>query len=216
MGYETLGPLIRRLLPLPINETWRLIELGCGDMPVMPEILIDPHFKDARAVCVDYSGAVIRKLRLNDRTNPSLGGASSLSYEQADGRALTYKNSSFDLVFEKGTLDAMLSDAENGLANAHRICFEAARVLVSGGIFVIVSHVSPTGANGQAMLENSLVPALLGQSASFSWEIGVHFDGAAEETGPFVYVVRKCNRPRTRSVKRGEVQKDVPLHMHAY
>lgn len=86
---------------------------------------------------------------------------------------LAYADSSFDLVIDKGTIDAMLCSS-TGAANAASICAEAARVLCPEGVFVLVSHMSPESDEGASFLSESLLPALHTQSASAAWAVEVH------------------------------------------
>ena len=57
----------------------------------------------------------------------------TVEYEVADARKLPYDDESFELLIEKGTLDAMLSDTKDGAENSRLIVGECARVLASGG-----------------------------------------------------------------------------------
>jgi len=68
--------------------------------------------------------------------------ARSLLVGHMDARALEFQGERFDLVVDKGTLDSILcaDDAEVAAAKA---VSEVARVLVPGGVFVMVSHASP-------------------------------------------------------------------------
>jgi len=51
----------------------------------------------------------------------------------ADARELPFPDETFRLIFEKGTMDAMISDAEVGATNCVRIVTECARTLAAGG-----------------------------------------------------------------------------------
>ena len=56
-----------------------------------------------------------------------------LKYEVGDARKLSYADSSFELILEKGTMDAMLSDSDVGSENCRLIVAECARLLTVGG-----------------------------------------------------------------------------------
>ena len=242
-GYDVLQPLLHSIVPEKFSpDPWSVLEIGCGDRPILPDLVKDPHFECCRAVGVDYSPAIVRQLRQEERSSKrartsSEGITNRVSYAQADARALTYHDESFDLVLDKGTIDAMMCSDAEGFINARSICSEASRVTRPGGAFVIVSHMNPTGENGESFVRESLLPALLGQPAKWAWDIGVHFedngeeqdsaeeagDGKGEEeeeaenSGPFVYVISKIQRRVTRSVKRFRgVPGDIPLKLHAY
>jgi len=216
-GYDTLQPLVHELLPTLLSDQWSALEIGCGDRPLLPDLVADPHFAKCRAICFDYAPTVVRALRHAAREaarkNPALP---VVSYEQADARSLSYSNDSFDIVLDKGTIDAMMCSNTEGVQNAQQICSEAARVVSPGGVIVVVSHMSPTGDEGSVFLSKSLLPALSTRSMKWSWDVGVHFDEASEESGPFVYVVRKTRRRFTRAAFKQNQSLDIPVELHTY
>lgn len=59
-----------------------------------------------------------------------------------DVRKLEFQNERFDLVVDKGTLDSLLCGDDAEVAAAKAVA-EIARVLVSGGVFVMISHAGP-------------------------------------------------------------------------
>ena len=60
---------------------------------------------------------------------------SNVEYKVHDARDLPYSNSSFNVIVDKGTLDAMLSDEEHGKINCIQIVSEASRLLAMDGTF---------------------------------------------------------------------------------
>ena len=213
--YDTLRPLLATLLPKTMGDEWAVLEIGCGDVPLLPKLVEDPHFDGARAIGIDFAPSAVRKVRLRERERRRKQRG-TVAYEQADARSLSFNAMSFDLCLDKGTIDAMMCSDEEGRSNVRSICEEASRVLRPGGAFVIVSHMNPTADEGMCFLQECLFPALLEDSAVFAFEVGVHFDDAAQETGPFVYAVSKIERRMTRSVVRGEIHTDIPLRLHSY
>jgi SAM-dependent methyltransferase len=239
--YETLKPLVNELVPTPCYDQsgWSVLEIGCGDKPLLPDLIQDDNFSDMEsAVAIDYAPALVRQLRLEERerlvalaaeekTSSALSSSSpalplGVKYEQADARALGYATASFDLVLDKGTIDAMMCSEDEGFDNARRICSEAARVLKVGGCFVVVSHMAPLGHEGSAFVNESLMPALRSQpSSSGLFDVGVHFSEDSAEKGPFVYAVKKSARKATRSAKRAktigeDTSAEIPLRLHEY
>ncbi|KAL3815994.1 hypothetical protein ACHAXA_010654 [Cyclostephanos tholiformis] len=154
----------------------RVLEVGCGDRPLgmsLASDLISMHAgmgTDARLLveeitCIDYSDIVVRKLngqRLDGHVcNPS-NDESTLKttdklqpiFRTIDARSLPFLSNTYDLVLEKGTLDAMLSDEEEGLSNCIKIVKEMARVTSDGGAIFIVSHLNANEAKGMSWLED--------------------------------------------------------------
>lgn len=65
-----------------------------------------------------------------------------LSVGVMDVRKLEFQNERFDLIVDKGTLDSILC-ADDAEVSAAKAISEIARTLVSGGVFVMVSHAGP-------------------------------------------------------------------------
>ena len=70
-----------------------------------------------------------------DNTNTSIIDNDDLAvqFQVLDARNLPFKEKYFDLIIDKGTLDAMLSDENQGKRNCIRIISEASRLLANGG-----------------------------------------------------------------------------------
>jgi SAM-dependent methyltransferase len=128
----------------------RILEIGCGDMPLGANLADEMNRLQGetaakatsvidKIVCCDYSEIVIQALKdeqskkKQHEANKKIDGAIKAMYEVEDARKLSYANESFDLVIDKGTLDAMLSDKENGIKNCVEIVTECARVLATNG-----------------------------------------------------------------------------------
>jgi ubiquinone/menaquinone biosynthesis C-methylase UbiE len=90
-----------------------------------------------KMICCDYSPTVIDLCKENQKRDLQFREANQkgieVEYITADARKLPYPDCSFDLVLEKGTLDAMLSDKEDGESNCVLIMTECARVLKERG-----------------------------------------------------------------------------------
>lgn len=154
----------------------RVLEVGCGDTPLGASLatdLISMHADmgiDARALvgeitCIDYSYIVVQKLngQGSDEHESHPSNDASIwnkieklrpNYQAIDARSLPFSSNTYDLVLEKGTLDAMLSDDEEGLSNCIRIVKEMARVTSDGGAILIVSHLNANDPKGMSWLED--------------------------------------------------------------
>lgn len=211
--YTTLKPLLHILFPKPFTRDSSCLEIGCGDRPLLAALMTDPHFLEGTATGCDFAPSVVRSLRKEEREKRELP---RIKYEEQDARDMTYVSNSIDLVLDKGTIDAMICDPECGEDNAWRIVSEMSRVVRPGGCFVIISHMAPSGDEGDAFIRSALFPALLSQPPTALWGVDVHFAESAAETGPFVYVVQKTNRRSTRGSEKGARQMQIPLRLVSY
>jgi SAM-dependent methyltransferase len=82
------------------------------------------------------------------------------SFDSLDARDLPYAQNSYDIVIEKGTLDAMLSDPEEGIRNCIQTVKEMARVTNVGGSILIVSHLNANEDKGMGWLEDVVFSGL--------------------------------------------------------
>jgi SAM-dependent methyltransferase len=201
---------------LTANGPISVLELGCGDVPLGDELSLDlkeiekvkgakPGHIAQRILCTDYSPTCIQILKDNllkqqgettqgDQHNGELK-EQVLQYEVADARQMKHTNESFELILEKGTLDAMLSDIEVGTKNCVAVVSECARILKIGGYLLIVSHLNAHTSSGLEWLDNVVVVGLRAGGGIARWEIEVHGnDGDSESSsspGPAVYIIRK-------------------------
>jgi len=154
----------------------RVLEVGCGDKPLglslasdlismQAEMGIDAKLLLEEVTCIDYSDIVIQRLNgqsLNGKESHLSNDSSTLkkpeiikpTYQAMDARSLPFSSNMYDLILEKGTLDAMLSDEEEGLSNCVKIVKEMARVTSEGGAILIVSHLNANEPKGMAWLED--------------------------------------------------------------
>ncbi|CAJ1970048.1 unnamed protein product [Cylindrotheca closterium] len=186
-----------------------VLEVGCGDVPLGRDLAksiesfesqtgVAPSTIIKQVVCVDYAPSCIATLKKGQQSNR--GNEIKICYEVGDARKLSYKNASFELILEKGTMDAMLSDTDEGVNNCKLIVAEAARLLRTGGFFVIVSHLNAHVQSGLQWLDRIVVPGLRMNCKHTQWEIEVHGNscvvefGESEEEespGPAVYIIHK-------------------------
>jgi hypothetical protein len=111
-----------------------------------------------KVICVDYSESVIQAMKEQDhstnatrksdnedeacKTTMNKSSRIPVIYEVADARKLPYPDQHFQLILEKGTLDAMLSDKDLGKTYCTSIVAECARVLSIGGTWDSVWYLS--------------------------------------------------------------------------
>jgi SAM-dependent methyltransferase len=188
-----------------------ILEIGCGDSPLgagiaeeIKELEESAGWKHSdviqRIVCSDYSSSVIDTLRKGkgEAASSIAGDVGSIpvSFEVIDARKLPYSDGSFDLILEKGVLDAMLSDADTGRDNCMEILSECGRALVYDGFLVIVSHHNPDTLSGKRWLEGILYRGLQ-KVLGANWIAEIHCSSyrdaelAPGGIGPAVYVFQK-------------------------
>ena len=124
----------------------KLLEIGCGDVPILRDLcndMLDLQSKTTgniksiieQIICFDYSEIAIEFLIKDEKgkcDNTKEGHHEQelkVDYKVMDARTLNYQDKEFDLILDKGTLDAMLSDEIEGKENCLKIISEASRVL---------------------------------------------------------------------------------------
>lgn len=119
-----------------------VLEVGCGDVPLGRDLVRGIEKLESatgsaasnilkNVVCVDYAKSVVDALKAEQQKESQK--SVSVLYEVGDARKLVYSDASFDLILEKGTMDAMLSDKSEGVENCKLIVAECARLLTVGG-----------------------------------------------------------------------------------
>ena len=111
----------------------KVLIIGCGNSP-MGEQMYDCGYHDL--LCVDFSPTVIAAMTARAEGRPGL------IYREMDIRRLDLPDGSFDAVIDKGTLDAIMCNAEPEVA-VKEVCDEVARVLGPKGVFLSISLAPP-------------------------------------------------------------------------
>eukprot|EP00536_Pseudo-nitzschia_multiseries_P011704 jgi/Psemu1/260060/estExt_Genewise1Plus.C_4120007 len=225
-----------------------VLEVGCGDAPLGRDLALsiqdygvtteqDPSTIIQKIVCLDYSKNVIETMKDEQQKNQGQSDEKEkgpqVHYEVADARQLSYKNESFEMILEKGTLDAMLSDSNgSGQENCRKIVSECARVLKVGGYIIIISHLNARVESGVRWLNDVVVPGLRA-AGDFEWLVEVHGsdveipsddeDGTGEEEciespGPAVYFIEKVGTIEQVQNSDGSEQSPptIPLKIFSY
>ncbi len=163
----------------PNRRPKRVLEVGCGDMPLGTGLILDllsmqaNSLEEAKSIveevtCIDYSDTVVQRLIEKEKKEHehNTAPADDMQHRSTmftnlrptflalDARSLPFLSDAYDLILEKGTLDAMLSDKENGLTNCIQIVKEMARVTSDGGAILIVSHLNANEEKGVVWLED--------------------------------------------------------------
>ncbi len=146
----------------------KILEIGCGDVPLGRDICNDLlHFQSItggvnakhvveQIICFDYSSTVIDLLvqqeqqqrnELNKKVvekgnNDNNDTDLKVSYDVLDARKLPFQDKEFNLILDKGTLDAMLADKDEGTKNCVQIVCEAGRTLAVGGEWYLIQTIN--------------------------------------------------------------------------
>jgi SAM-dependent methyltransferase len=230
----------------------RILEVGCGDVPIGGALASEFYQLQkntgskassivSQIICTDFSEAVVCQLKsqyvkeskTHDNTFKKaptvVVGDIQLEFAIADARKLDYEDASFDLIVEKGTLDAMMSNSREGQANCVKIVSECARLLTTGGCFVIISHINAHFPPGIEWLEE-VVFAGLNQvvGSEFRFEMEVHGNDELPEdcvldeaippgaTGPAVYVIHKLAFNKWPASDVDAVNSRIPVKFYSY
>jgi precorrin-6B methylase 2 len=206
-SYENLKPL----LEMHISSSDSVLEIGCGDSPLVTGMLSGGHSGKLHAI--DFSESIIRKV-IDDQTKTGVS-SSKIDYLEMDARKLTYESDSWDAVIDKGTLDAMLCDKKTGLTNAKELISEACRVLQkSSGVLVFISHIQVETVEFDDWMQNCVLP-VLDDHRSYLWTVEAHTGrGRVGETeSPTVFIISSKPRRFTRgSLSTGVVEMKVLSH----
>jgi len=110
--------------------------VGCGNSKLSAD-LYDVGYRQSTSI--DVSEVVVRQMRSqNGRERPDL------RFEVADATQMPqFADGSFSCVLDKGTLDAMFTDAEADAATVNKMFAEIGRVLRLGGRYVCISLLQP-------------------------------------------------------------------------
>ena len=173
---ETLLPLMRSANLLSeededekMKRTIDVLEIGCGDAPLLPALPLG--MARGRRVAIDFSAHVIEKLL---KEAPSSSSSSSCEFLVEDARRMrSFAAHSFDLLIDKGTLDAMLCDPRLGARNVRQIFQQVTRIMRPTGAFLIVSHLSFASEEFQDMLQSVVMPVLIEEDRSSQWSLEV-------------------------------------------
>lgn len=164
-SYSDFAPDLARLAPLPRGGLPpRVLVPGCGNSSLSEELFSAGY---TRTLSFDFDAGVIAEMRAK-----SARSAPSLEWVAADAAALPaarFPTGAFDVVVDKGLIDAMVPDApsaSHGAASAESArayLHHAARVLAPGGSLIIVTL-------AQAHVLSLLLSSFVSAEAAQLWE----------------------------------------------
>ena len=128
--YETIKPIIDNL---EIKKESSILNVGCGNSE-FSEKMYDEGFTHNYNIDICQNVIDFMKSRNKDKKG--------LHFEVMDVCEMTYKDETFDLIFDKSTIDTLLCGVHSFMMVA-KMLKEISRVLKTGGYYVIISHGQP-------------------------------------------------------------------------
>jgi len=111
----------------------KILILGCGNSQLSADMYNNGY---KNIVNIDVSHVVIQQMQLKHVD------LVDMRWICMDAKALEFPDSSFDLVLDKGTVDAISCSARS-FADINQVNKEVSRVLKPGGYFVVISYGCP-------------------------------------------------------------------------
>ena len=129
MNWSFFQPLLDKY----VKDKEKLLVLGCGNSTLSAEIG-ENYF--SKIISIDISKNVIENMKKQYHDKPKL------EWEYMDCRKTTFENETFDVVIDKGTIDALCCST-NSLANVSNTSEDMFRILKPGGYFIVITFGTP-------------------------------------------------------------------------
>ena len=117
-----------------IGKQDKILNIGCGNS-CLTEDMYDNGYHNI--VNMDFSPIVIDQMQSKNISRHKM------VYEVGDCMNMKYQSQEFDVVIDKGTLDAISCGGKGSYVNMARTLFEVQRVLKPGGICFLISYGEP-------------------------------------------------------------------------
>eukprot|EP01017_Pseudomicrothorax_dubius_P019589 TRINITY_DN2151_c0_g1_i3.p1 TRINITY_DN2151_c0_g1~~TRINITY_DN2151_c0_g1_i3.p1 ORF type:complete len:254 (-),score=58.78 TRINITY_DN2151_c0_g1_i3:322-1083(-) len=118
----------------PISKTDKILMVGCGNSRLSEEMYDDGY---SNIINIDISDVVINIMNQHTESVNK-----PMEFIVMDATSMPFRDASFDVVIDKGTLDALMCNPESD-QEGQRLLAEMRRVCAPGGRILIVSHGSP-------------------------------------------------------------------------
>ena len=120
----------------------KAMDLGCGTSDLSALLYAD--HPTLQITCVDFSKEAITKMqRMFGHLAPPKDNDPGITFVQGDAMQLPFKDQTFDICYEKGTVDAILKQKTHGTSEAVKAICEISRVLKSSGVLLQFSDEPP-------------------------------------------------------------------------
>ncbi|XP_075718008.1 EEF1A lysine methyltransferase 4 [Rhinoderma darwinii] len=182
-AYQDFAHLVRREL----RPGTRGLVLGCGTSSLSAEL----HKEGLRPlVSIDYSTACIKEMAQRNVNVPDM------SWMVMDAQHLEFPDGTFDLVIEKGTLDAMMVDerdpwrvTQDTVTLVDQVLSEVSRVLAPSGCFISITFSPPHFRSRHY--------------AQLRYDWSVSCDSYGRDFHYFLYTMRKGGQLTSLDLERG-------------
>ena len=130
-NYNSIRELI--LPRLYENKDAEILILGCGNSTLPAEL----HSEGFHYITnIDYSPTIIEEMKSR------YGDYQDMDFHVMDAVHLEIEEESINCIIDKGTLDCLIC-AQNALPPIASMMINIMRILVSGGVYICVSHGKP-------------------------------------------------------------------------
>ncbi|XP_026685542.1 methyltransferase-like protein 13 [Diaphorina citri] len=161
-----------------------ILNIGCGNSKLSAD-LYDGGYKNLKNI--DMSEVVIKNMNKKYATAKRPG----LSFEQMDALNTTYENEQFNVILDKGTLDALMPDnKQDTVERIEKLFKEVDRILKQGGRYIVIS-----------LLQDHIVQFLVSYFHSLGWMLRIsrcreaeHAAGRSLIQPVFVVIVTKFKK----------------------
>jgi ubiquinone/menaquinone biosynthesis C-methylase UbiE len=124
------------------QRSLKVMDLGCGTSDLSTHLFADNP--SLQITCVDFSEEAIKKMqRTFGHLEPQKESSPGITFVQGDATCLPFKDQTFDICYEKGTVDAILKQKTHGTSKAVGVICEIARVLKPAGVLLQFSDEPP-------------------------------------------------------------------------
>ncbi len=177
-------PALSKLCGKSIDDKDNIIVIGCGNSEFSSDLYDAGYLKITN---IDFSERVIVDMGIKNALRDHM------RWNVMDMTNMTFVSQSFDVVFDKGALDALMSDSSDETrASATRMFNSIDRVLKPGGRYICVSLAEPF-----------IVYHLLDHFLSAKWVIDIY---TVTECGgsnvPFIPFYLVLNKPMSETESR--------------
>lgn len=133
---ESKQPLVESEDSAKRKASLRVLVVGCGNSALSEDLYKDGFIN---SVSIDYSEVVIGQMqKVYKKSIPDL------RFETMDVRDMKFaKDTFFDVIFDKGTLDTLLCGGEDTARNARMMLFHIHKVMKAGSVFFIITYGTP-------------------------------------------------------------------------